>query len=108
MSNPWYAIIAFLVAIVLGALRCNWIGKHAETEISPATFGPYGGWIILLRVVSWLAVAILSIYSAFVFSLWLDRFLPNLLAGFLFGVILVIRWLVSSLIGTWNTNSGSR
>ena len=94
MNMLHYAVVAFLLSIVIGTLRVKWIYIELKNGNTPAIWR-----IKAFQTVTWIVVALLSIYSAFVFTLFLENFLPKLIAQFLFGVILVIRWLTSGLIG---------
>jgi len=96
MNTLIFPILAFSLAVGLGIVRNYWI--YVETKS--------GMWNVpvlwrsrTFQIGSWIAVALLSIFGALELSVFFDIFLPDLIADFLFGVILVIRWLISALIG---------
>lgn len=89
-----YAILAFLIALVLGVLRSFW--KYLETKKgNPPTIWRNVGF----QIGSWIVVALCSLYASFIAVLVLELYLPELVAQFFFGVILCLRWIVSGLIG---------
>ena len=52
----------------------------------------------IFRLSTWVAVATFSVIASAIFAILAERFLPGLVAGFLFGVLLVVRWVISLII----------
>lgn len=88
-------LVSFLLAIGLGIyrIRCTTLEIRVGIQATPAIWKSK-----VFQVVSWIIVAALSIWSAFISVAVANIFLPKLIAYFFFGAILVIRWGISGMI----------
>lgn len=89
------ALFLFLVSILLGAWR-QYNGLIEAKE-------PYGvarAWASpIIRISSWIVVAMLSIWSCMIFSSSLQQVLGELIGQFMFGILIAMRWIISMGLG---------
>ena len=93
-------IICFAVSLSLGAYRqyCNAMEVKARYMMPPI-------WRSLaVQITSWFIVALASLWFAFVGSIMIGAITYKLLGNFSFGVLLLLRWVFSSMIGITKAN----
>jgi len=97
-TNMIFTVIIFLIAVALGAWRqsCIVYETHNAPELGPRAWYTAG-----IRQITWLITTIFSIAFAFIVATWLSINVGEFIGKFSFGVLLVLRWFISMVIGAW-------
>ena len=89
------AVLSGLIAVLLGAYRQMCIVYSAEMSYNtPRLWNSR-----LARITTWLITATLSIFFGLVIATWIQINIGDFVGKFSFGVLLALRWLLSSIIG---------
>ena len=88
--------LAFIVAVALGAYRsfCKYLEVHIGILAGPSIWRKKQ-----FHIFSWIIVAFLGLFSAYVLTVFLISSFPEIGLEFSFAAILAIRWLIALLIG---------
>lgn len=92
--------LCFIIAVVLGAYRnfCLTIEAKDPGNIPPIWRSS------VVRAISWIIVAVTSTWFAFVCATLIRVIINDLLGKFSFGVLLVLRWAISAMIGSFKAD----
>jgi hypothetical protein len=89
------ALVSFSLAVALGA----WRRSHHLYVPAPRAPGDR-----MASFVSWIAVAVLSVFPAFVVVALLSVWVGRTLAEFSFGAVVALRWIASNMV--WFARGG--
>jgi hypothetical protein len=91
------ALGSFALAVALGVWRRRY-GFHVPQNRGPGDQ--------VAGLISWIAVAMLSVFSAFVVVGLVGALMGRVVGTFFFGVVLVARWSLSNLVWMTRDRSG--